>query len=238
MTRRQLLATAVVVGAALVLAWAARPERAPGSRRASAPGRAGVSDPDEPARVPLEGDLACAHPYVPTCVGTVLEYTWEGPAGQGTVRLALLRARAAGRGTVSTWSVDANGLGEIERRCDAAGAEEPWIPLSSGAGIDLTNQTWRVPRELAPGVTYGGTIDAGLLGLAITLERTHTVTAREEITVGGHRYHTLRVGVEERTSAAAGPTASTIWIAREVGLVRLEYGLGDERSMVELRSVH
>lgn len=184
---------------------------------------------------------ACEHPFVPSRPGARLEYRWSSRDDEGTATLELLRVREQRGSATALWAVrsssPAPSVVELERACDGRGVEEPWVGLGGGRGIELSGQTWRLPRDLAPGTQFGGTIDASIMAFAVTLERSHRVLEHEVVEVGGAAYDTLRVQIEERTVAAAEPAMSTAWIARDVGLVRFEArGPDGARSTLELSS--
>lgn len=205
------------------------------------------SDPDrpsgdEPANAGQPPRFSCSHPYIPFRVGTVLTYLWEGPQ-QGTVTVRLARAQEHADGMTYRWVIETE-TGqrstrlELARECDLRGAEEPWVGIGAGGPIQLANQTWRLPHELAEGSTYGGSLQTTLLGLSITIARSHTIGEATHVEVEAGSYDVLEVAIEDRTEHAA-PIASRAFLARGVGLVRLE--LSDpsgQTASYELASVH
>jgi hypothetical protein len=122
----------------------------------------------------------------------------------------------------------------LDRRCDARGAEEPWVGLNSAGVLELGEQTWRVPPSLALGDTYEGTLRASVAGLEVPLTRSHRVTGREPVTTEAGTFDAARVRVEERTSHAAAATVIEQWIAPGPGLVRMIQSSGGAEILYEL----
>lgn len=106
------------------------------------------------------------------------------------------------------------------------------------AGIAISSQSWRLPRELDPGDRFQGTIEASIAGLGIPLTRTHVVLDRRTIETAAGRFSAIGIRIEEQTTAAAEPARSIGWIAPRVGLVRLERAEpGGRDTVAELVSV-
>lgn len=178
------------------------------------------------------------HPFIPTTVGDVREYRWESPSGAGTIRMELASQRRSRDGFELHWTTHGEHSSEFLRSCDETGAEEPWLALSASPdGMHLPQQSWRVPADLPVGQTFGGTLTVSMLGLGVTIMRTHRVAARETIHALGREVSTLRIDVEERTEHASQPIASTQWIAEGLGLVRMRIGPDGQQSEVQLTSV-
>ncbi len=194
------------------------------------------ADRDDARHSSPPNESECAHPFVPSRVGTELEYRWASQQREATVTLSLRSARRQS----ATWSIrtqqreQVNSV-ELERACDEHGVEEPWVGIGATGPIAISHQTWRLPRELAPADRFEGTFDASILGLGITLTRTHVVAQREMIDVAGSTYDSLRVRLEDRSVGAAGVSESVAWVAPRVGLVRWEMrGPAGHDTVIEL----
>ena len=180
---------------------------------------------------------ACEHRYVPVRVGAFREYLWEGDAESGTIRMELMRASPTDEGAAFIWSVedDLGNRSELVRGCDEDGAEEPWRALGAmPTGLELREQSWRVPRVLEVGDRYAGTLQVTIASISMPLTRSHRVAARETVTVAGETFDTLRVEIEETSPAATEPVPSVQWLADGVGLVRGWVGPEGYRTTVEL----
>jgi hypothetical protein len=229
------LAIAAAGIALAVAAWAAWPARRASGPEASAEGPA----PDEAGGAAL----SCEHPFVPSTPGVTYEYRSESSSGVGTLRVRVLGVRRAGDELEVTWVTEGEPEARMVRRCGEAGAEEPWLAFGSGeGGLEIRDQTWRVPRSLAIGDEYAGSYTAavsipGAEGLGVTMQRTHRVVGRETLSAAGRTFDALRVEVEDRSELASEPVAMTEWIAEEVGLVRLWMGPEEYRTELTLVAI-
>lgn len=172
---------------------------------------------------------------MPTTPGTELEYRYRGPQGESAAVLELIGARPSRGGATFTWAMETRGSAVrsviLDRACDERGAEEPWVALGAG-GSALGSQTWRLPRSLRRSERYEGTIVARVADFAVTLQRAHRVVGDQTIEVMGTSYVAIRVAIEDTTEASAEPIESVAWIAPEVGLVRLQRGVGTEHEVI------
>lgn len=194
-----------------------------------------------PARTDAEGATeaatgSCGHPFIPTSVGAWRRYRLHaGGAETATLTMRATEVRDVGKELEVSWHlrVDSKLFGTMRyrstRRCDPGGAaQEPWFATTAGGfGIELVDQSWRWPRSLRNGLQFGGTSRLVRAGHgddepAGRVEREHTVLARERIDVPAGSFEAWRVAVVERSEGDIGEATwrRTVWVAREVGLVR------------------
>lgn len=198
----------------------------------SAPQRDGPATPVAHATATDAGPV-CAHPYVPSAPGTVLEYEWTGPGRRHEITMTLASLRQGADGATLTWRVETRldrGVETVslDRDCGPRGAEEPWLGLGVPAGATLTPQTWRSPNDLAAGDRYSGAFGLTFLGHTLTIERAHDVHGPERVEISGRHHEALRVEIEDHPGPAAEPIRSTAWIAPSLGLLRLVTAVGTE----------
>lgn len=206
------------------------------------PEPAATTSTSETVQVGFE-DARCTHPYVPTEIGTELEYRVLAPRGEGRERLRLVRARSVRGATALTWSVESLGsdsrrVVHVDRACDSEGAEEPWVALGAAVpGVRLVQQTWSMPRD-PTSTRYGGALELDVLGAPIMLRRLHRVVGHEQVEVDAGAFECVRVELEDETGANGTPITAVAWIAPSVGLVRMHLGGGaPEGASYELVSV-
>jgi hypothetical protein len=225
-------------------------EPAPAPEAAPAPEPA-VADTPAARRPTLEAtDGDCAHPFVPSAVGTWRRYRWTQ---NGSDQAAILRFDAdrveesdEGQRRVR-WRMRIESVEDgtelaattLDTWCrPGEDAEEPWFGILERAmGLRMlpSPDRWRWPAALRPEVTFEGEVRFDPRGAPIepprslvapttlTITRRHAVVRREEVTVPAGTWDAWRVDYEERHSFAqrGEEGPGTLWVAPGVGLVRM-----------------